>query len=139
MKSKRNKAYSLLEMMLVVALIGILMAAGIPMYKNYTRKARYTEIVQAAAPLKLAVTQCYQFMEDLAGCSNGENGIPSATSYSGDNLIQSITVQNGIITVTPNKKFGIENSDTYILSPHIIDHNIKWRKQGGGIKKGYTQ
>ena len=78
-------------------------------------------------------------MEDVKGCSNGQNGIPPETHYSETHLVKSITVDKGIITVTPYHKFGIETADTYILKPTIVDHQLTWQKQGGGIHKGYAQ
>ena len=60
MHYRKQKGFSLIEMMIVIAIIAILIATALPSYKKYTQRAHYMEVIQAALPLKLAVAECYE-------------------------------------------------------------------------------
>ncbi|HMY62402.1 MAG TPA: prepilin-type N-terminal cleavage/methylation domain-containing protein, partial [Nitrosomonas sp.] len=55
-----QKGFTLIELMIVVAIIGILAAVAVPAYQNYTIKSRFTEVINATAPFKTAVELCVQ-------------------------------------------------------------------------------
>lgn len=82
--NKNNQGFTLIELMIVVAIIGILAAIALPAYQNYTDKAKYTEIVQAASAYKTALEVCGQ----VEGAFNAENcgpgkGVPADVGESG--------------------------------------------------------
>ena len=135
---KMQQGFTLIELMIVVAIIGILAAVAIPAYQNYTLKAKYTELVNAVAPYKLAVELCAQDGSCItAGAINANAALgnaaasipvaPSATKY-----LASLTLAAGLITATPNATDGFVVGDTYILTPTVrADGGLTWALTGG--------
>ena len=73
--------FTLIELMIVVAIIGILAAVALPAYQNYTNRATFSELILLAAPLKMAITLAVQTEglnnADKADIKNGSYGIPA--------------------------------------------------------------
>jgi type IV pilus assembly protein PilA len=112
----------LIELMIVVAIIGILAAIALPAYQDYTKRAKMSEAILAASACRTTITEIYQSGNSAsAPGANGwgcENTAGSASKYV--NTIQ--TDANGVVTVTM-RGFGDTNIDTKVLTlvPYLSD------------------
>lgn len=136
---KLKNAFTLIELMIVVAIIGILASVALPAYQNYTDKAKYTEVVMAIAPIKTQLSACAQVGDCVTAGSAGaaanwgavaNNSSPSVTvGQVGLPVPQTNTkaLQAGAvispggstalaITLTPTAQGGIKTTDTLILN-----------------------
>lgn len=133
-----SQGFTLLELMVTAAIIAILAAIAVPMYVSYVRRAYFTEIVSDTAPYRIAVAGCYQQLATLTGCDGGTNNIPANITTASGNLA-SLAVVNGVITATPVAAHGITASDTYVLTPTIVNNVVTWASSGGAVTAGYAQ
>ena len=127
---KKQVGFTLIELMIVVAIVAILAAIALPAYQTYIQRAKFSEIVTFVAPYKTAYEICIQMGVTPADCLAGTNGIPAdMASGSGTGYVDSIVLDaSGVITATGTTDL---NGATYQLTPTINGTGqISWTKGG---------
>jgi type IV pilus assembly protein PilA len=129
-RRKVQAGFTLIELMIVVAIIGILAAVALPAYAQYLDKAKFSEVMMAAHSPRTAVDICVQYHGSPAPCSGlpgNTEGIPVDDLASTNKYVKSVVTAAGVITVVPKVHGGLTEADTFVLRPSIdLNGSVKW-------------
>lgn len=124
---KLQQGFTLIELMIVVAIIGILAAIAIPAYQDYTIRAQVSEGLNLAAAAKAAIAETY-LNRGTAPANRSVAGMSANNSDTNGKYVSAVAVTNGTITVT----YGVDantqiNGNTLGIQPYITaDDSVVW-------------
>lgn len=134
MNTLKAKGFTLIELMIVVAIIGILAAVAAPAYRAYTDRSAFSEVILATSEYKSAIYTAIltKSPTSLADLDAGKLGIPQ--NNTGYNRVGSVTVSNGVITA--EGAGGSLAGVTFILTPNGITPPVTWTQSGTCVTLG---
>ncbi|HFC5073247.1 TPA: pilin, partial [Neisseria gonorrhoeae] len=122
-----QKGFTLIELMIVIAIVGILAAVALPAYQDYTARAQVSEAILLAEGQKSAVTE-YYLNNGKWPADNGAAGVASASSIKGK-YVKEVKVENGVVTATMNSSN---------VNKEIKDKRLSlWAKRENGSVKWF--
>jgi len=130
---KKQQGFTLIELMIVVAIIGILAAIAIPAYQDYTIRAQVSEGLNLAGGAKAAVTEYFQDRGTMPA-DNSTAGLDSASQIAGK-YVSSVAVSSGVIAVTyGNSAHTTIAANGITLTPSTVTSgSVQWDCAGNGI------
>lgn len=130
-----QKGFTLIELMIVVAIIGILAAIALPAYQDYTIRTKVSEGMSLAGAAKLAVAETQQ--SDTVPNSNNEAGLPAADTITSKYVSQVTVVTGGAVRIIykaasdPSLNMTAGSTDQVELVPTFTAGSVDWSCVGG--------
>jgi type IV pilus assembly protein PilA len=142
-----QKGFTLIELMIVVAIIGILAAIAVPAYQDYTIRSRVSEGAALVGAARTAVDVTYAGSGTLLGSdygSHGSLGLSLSTSYR-SKYVSYISVIGGpataatvMVRLSPESSLGVAKSTSFLYSPVNMGGNLRWVAKGTAGGAGRT-
>lgn len=133
---KVQQGFTLIELMIVIAIIGILAAVALPAYQDYTVRTKVSEGLTLAAGAKTAVTETRLSRGAWLAAANASYALPLAASITGNNVSGIQIGANGRITITYAGDAAIAAA-TIGLQPSVTAGSVTWTCVGGNVQDKY--
>ena len=131
---KVQQGFTLIELMIVIAIIGILAAIALPAYQDYTKRANVSEGLGLATAVRTAATE-YRSSQGVWPADHAAAGLPAANLITG-NAVTSITLSDtGLITIVYNA--AVSPGATLIFQGAEAGGTFTWTCTGGTVLKKY--
>lgn len=130
---KTQQGFTLIELMMVVAILGILVAIALPAYQDYTKRTYVSEGLSVAAGAKSSVSEYYG-TNGVWPADNSATGIAAPSELRG-NAVSQVSVATGVITIQFNNKV---DNQTLTMSPTATSGAIRWTCSGGSLDRKYV-
>ncbi|TVL16620.1 pilin [Shewanella algae] len=129
--NKRAQGFTLIELMIVVAIIGILAAIALPAYQNYTNKAKFSEVIAATGSAKTAIDVCVQ-AEGITAAADGDacmtRGNAAVSSGAVGQYVGSVavTVVGGNYRITGTSTGITTTNRAYVIDGTVTNNGVQW-------------
>ncbi|MBY5992138.1 prepilin-type N-terminal cleavage/methylation domain-containing protein [Ferrimonas balearica] len=125
---RKQQGFTLIELMIVVAIVGILAAIALPAYQTYTKRAKFSEVIAATGAMKTQVEVCVQSGTAIGSCT------PSSAGADNGDFVASVAWSSPTITATGTTDV---DGETYTLQAAVSsDLGVTWTSGGTCVAAG---